>query len=298
MKKVTAIVMFFFMIAAMASTVWSQEMQPAAYEKKVAAFTQRVLDGQTVDFLEAKKELVEDLYRTAYIDDFYAKYDSIIRYSKSLGFEIERRLAATKSADEFKAVKDRYAQWNDLCTMADRAPEDFQKGVIQEYLLDKSRKGQPPFEISNSAWEPDEETSPDIEALKKELPKAEAALQSALGALKSRNEEDFANLFPEKLQLLRKAEPEYSEINKLFKTELENHWKDGMTSDVAPLFIRADLDEAARLYKNDKVVKTVVRRWQGQEARVSAVYMEKEDGKNYIIKNWEQGTFDMRNRRR
>ncbi len=70
-----------------------------------------------------------------------------------------------------------------------------------------------------------------------------------------------------------------------------------MSNDLAPIFLRADLAEAAQLYKNKKVIKTVVRRWQGKDAKFSAVLMGKADGK-YIVKEWGSGTFDMQNRQR
>jgi hypothetical protein len=183
--------------------------------------------------------------------------------------------------------------------MADRAVEDFQKGVIQEYMMDKKREEKLPFEVASVKWEAvQEDANPDIEAYKKELPKAEKTMKKILAALKDKNEKEFAKYFPEKLQLLRKAEPEKAEINRIFKSELADNWKEGMSTDLAPMFIRGDLKEAGRAYKKDKSVKVVLRRWKSkEEAKVSAVYMVK-DGKKYVVKKWKKGSFDMMNRRR
>lgn len=299
MKKTIVVLVCVLFVLSAASTALAKEMSPEAFKKKAFAFTDRVLDGKEFDFIAAKKELIEDLYSTTYVQDFSNKYDWFVRSSRSLSFAIEGRLSACKSEKEFKAVKDRFAEWNDFCRMADRAPEDFQKGVMQEYMMDKKREGKPPFEIASVKWEPEqEEADPDIEAYKKELPKAEKTMKKILKALKNKNENEFANYFPEKLQLLRKAEPEKAEINRLFKTELEDSWKKGMSTDLAPMFIRGDLRDAGRAYKKNKSVKVVLRRWESkEEAKVSAVYMVK-DGNKYVVKDWRQGSFDMMNRRR
>ena len=294
-KKIGLIIGLCLLISA--SAACAEGMKFKAFEKKVIEFSDRVLDGQNYDFVAAKATLIEDLYRTNYMADFEAKYDLLVRYSRSLSFDIEKVLAGCKNEKQFTAAMDRYAEWKDFCVMADHAPEDMQKEMIQEYLMDKKREGKPPFEIKSAKWEPENETNEDLDTYKKELGKAEAVLKKALSALKNKNEDDFAKLFPEKMQLLRKAEPEYSEINQLYKAELQENWQAGMTTDIAPLFIRADLQDAANQYKKEKVVKTVMRRWQDGKAKVGAVYMEKENGK-YIIKIWEKGSFDMKNRRR
>lgn len=300
MKKALVVLTSIVLVLSGALTLWAEPMKPEAFKNKAFAFTDRVLDGKQFDFLAAKKELIEDLYRTEYSEDFYNKYDWVVRSSRSLSFAIEDRLSACKSEVEFKTVKSRYAEWNDFCSMADRAPEDYQKGVIQELFLNKKKDGKPLFKIASVKWEPvqEEDANPDIKAYKKELPKAEKVLKKVLAALKNKNENEFAKYFPEKLQLLRKAEPEKSEINRIFKSELSANWKDGMSTDLAPMFIRGDLKNAGRDYKNDKSVKVVLRRWKGKkEARVSAVYLVKNENK-YVIKKWQKGSFDMMNRKR
>ena len=300
MKKTIVVLACIVLILSGALTLWAEPMKPEAFKNKAFAFTDRVLDMEQFDFPAAKKELIEDLYRTEYAEEFYNKYDWVARSSRSLSFAIEGRLSACKSAEEFKEVKNRYAEWKDFCLMADRAPVDYQKGVIQEYLMDKERDGKPPYTIASVQWEPaqEEDDDPDIEAYKKELPKAEKVLKKVLAALKNKNENEFAQYFPEKLQLLRKAEPEKSEINRIFKSELSDNWKEGMSTDLAPMFIRGDLKDAGRDYKKDKSVKVVLRRWKSkEEARVSAVYLVK-DGNKYVIKKWQKGSFDMMNRKR
>jgi hypothetical protein len=300
MKKSIVVLVCIVLVLSAASTVWAKHMEPEAFKNKAFVFTDRVLDGKQFDFLAAKKELIEDLYRTEYAEDFYNKYDWVVRSSRSLSFAIEGRLSACKSEEEFKAVKSRYAEWKDFCLMADRAPEDYQKGVIQEHLMDKGRDGKPPFKIASVKWEPAQEkdANPDIEAYKKELSEAEKVLKKVLAALKNKNENEFAQYFPEKLQLLRKAEPEKSEINRIFKSELSDNWKEGMSTDLAPMFIRGDLKDAGRDYKNGKFVKVVLRRWKSkEEAKVSAVFLVK-DGNKYVIKKWKKGSFDMMNRKR
>ncbi len=186
MEKAIGVLTCLCVLLTTASSAWCQQMQPKAFENKLITFTERVLDGAPFDFVGAKKELVEDMYRTTYSNDFYAKYEAVVRHSRGLSFDIERRLAASKNAEQFKKVKDRYAEWNDFCLMADRAPEDMQKGVIQEYLMDKKREGTPPFEIVSAKWEPKKETSANIQAYTKELNKAEEVLKKALSALKSK----------------------------------------------------------------------------------------------------------------
>jgi hypothetical protein len=272
-------------------------MRPNVFEQKVVEFTQRVLDGQQYDFVKAKKDLAVDLYETPYAQDFEPKVDSVRGYSSSLSFSIEDRLAACKTADEFRAVKDRYAEWIDFAIIADHAAEDYSKGVIKELFTNKQRAEKMPFEIKSAKWEQNGATTPDIEGFKKELSNAEKVLSKALAALKSKDENAFASYFSEKMQLLRKALADDSELHKIYKSEVADYWKKDMDTDLAPLFIRADLEEAAGLYKKDTVIKTVVRRWNGKSVSVHAVLMVK-DGKNYIIKQWSEGSFDMANRRR
>lgn len=299
MKKTFNVLVCILLVLSAVSAASAKQMNPEAFKKKAFTFTNRVLDGKQFDFVAAKKELIVDLYRTSYAQDFGNKYDWVVRSGRSLNFAIEGRLSACKSEEEFKAVKDRCAEWNDFCRMADRAVEDFQKGVMQEYMMDKKREGKLPYEIASVEWEAvKEETNSDIEAYKKVLPKAEKAMRKILAALKDKNENEFANYFPEKLQLLRKAEPEKAEINRIFKSELADNWKEGVSTDLAPMFIRGDLKEAGRAYKNDKSIKVVLRRWKSkEEAKVSAVYMVK-DGNRYVVKKWKKGYFDMMNRRR
>lgn len=299
MKKTVGILVCVLLFLSAASTVWAKQMKPEEFKKKAFTFTDRVLDGKQYDFVTAKKELIEDLYLTSYSQDFYDKYDWVVRSSRSLSFAIDSRLSACKSEEEFKEVMDRYAEWKDFCHMADRVPEDYQKGVIQEYLMDKKKEGKLPFEIASVKWEPvKKDMYPDIEAYKKELSKAEKIFKKILAALKNKNENEFSNYFPEKLQLLRKAEPKKAEINRIFNSELTTHWKDGMSTDLAPMFIRNDLKEAGRTYKKNKSVKVVLRRWKSdQEAYVSAVYMVK-NGNKYVIDKWKKGSFDMMNRKR
>jgi hypothetical protein len=295
MKKTIAI--WVCMGLLLAAPAWCDGMKPKAFKKKIITFSERVIDGQSFDFVKAKGELIEDLYRTSYMQDLQSKYEELRWTSRGLLFGIEERCAASKDEADFKATKDRYAEWLDFCGMADRAPEDINKEIIQEYLMDKSRKGQPPFEITSAKWEPEEQSGDDIDAYKKELSKAEKAVKKILSALKSKDQEGFAAFFPEKLQYMRKGEPETSEINQLFKRESDEFWQDGMSSEIAPMYLRADLEEAANEYKNKNVIKTVVRRWNGKQAKLSALYLAKVDGKNYIIQDWPSGSFDMQYRR-
>jgi hypothetical protein len=297
MKKTTFIMIGISIILCLASTAWSKEMRTEQYEKKVVAFTEGVKKGDDFDCLAAKKELIEDLYRTTYAQDFTAKYDSIARYSRGLSFDIESVFSQSKTEDEFKAAKDRYEEWKDFCRLADRAPEDFSTGIIQQYTMDKKREGQLPFTIESVKWEQSDPSSPDIDAFKKELKKVDSYLIKAIKALKKKNEDKFAELFSEKLQLLRKAEPEKSRINSIFKRELEENWKDGMTTEPAPLFVRADLELSAKRFKNRKIIITYLRRFDGEKTKLSKVVFTKEN-KNYIILSWNYGGADMMNRRR
>ena len=182
--------------------------------------------------------------------------------------------------------------------MADHAPEDMQKGLIQEYLMDKQREGKPPYEITGAKWEPVDEQSPEIDSYTKELAKAEKIVKKAIDALEKKNEDGFAEQFSKKLQLLRMAEPEESELHALYTSELSNYWKDNQSTDIAPLFIRAELKEAATLYKTGGKIKVVIRRLENNQAKVAAVILEKADGKDYYIEKWPDGTFDMQNRKR
>ena len=298
MKKTSIAAIALCLVFIGVPVAFAQNMRPNLFEQKVVEFTQRVLDGQQYDFLKAKNDLAEDLYKTPYAQDFESKVDSVRRYSRGLSFSIEDRLTSCKSADEFKAVKDRYAEWNDFTTIVDHATEDYSKGIIKDLFTNKQREEKMPFEIKSVKWEQNTTAIPNIEDFKKELSKAEKVLASALSALRSKDENAFAGFFPEKMQLLRKALAEHSEIHKIYENEVANYWKKDMDTDLAPPFIRADLEEAASLYKKDNVIKTVIRRWNGKEVNVHAVLMAKEDGKNYIIKQWSEGSFDMDNRRR
>jgi hypothetical protein len=298
MRKALGFILFVSFVMSVAPPAWCQGMKTMDFEKGVVKFKDRVLDTQKYDFTAAKKKLIGDLYQTAYVQNFYTKYEAVVRTDKGLGWDIDPRLNACKDQREFNDIMNRYAQWNDLCRMTNRALEDLQKGVIKEYMMDKQRKGEPPFEITDVKWQPSEVSSEDIEAYKKELPRAESVLKRAVSALKGKDEDGFAKLFPEKLQLLRKAEPEKSEINKIFKSELAANWQDGMSTEIAPMFLRADLEMAARQFKKDKKIKTVVRRWNGKNAKLGAIIMEKDNDNNYVIKDWNEGSFDMQNRRR
>lgn len=297
MKKASIIVCSLLIVLSVVTQAPCEGMPVKDFEKKVSGFSDRVIDGQQMDFLATKKELLGDLYGTAYYDDFIAKYDTIVRYSNSLGFDIEKRLAACKSADEFSAVKVRYAEWNDFCRLADRAPTDYSTGVIQQLTMDKKRETALPFEVNAAKWEPAKQESKTIESYEKDLAAAEKVVSKALSALKSKNENAFAELFPEKLQLLRKAEPETSEINDIFKRELDEYWREDMKTEIAPLFLRNDLEEAAKILADQKMTKTVIRRWDGDKATFAAIVLEKPDGKAYVISNWAKG-FDMQNRKR
>jgi DNA-binding ferritin-like protein (Dps family) len=297
MKKVVAVLFVVGILLVSVNPGVCEGLSVKEFEKKVNEFVDRVLDGQKTDFVETKKQLLSDIYMTTSPDNFFVKIESVGRISKGLSFDIEKRFAATKTAPEFQSAKDRYAEWNDFCYRVDQAPNDYYKGYIQELILDKERKTILPFEVGPAKWEAQNVSSKEIEVYQKELAAADKVVLKALAALKSNNEAEFAGCFPEKLQLLRRAEPEYSEINRIFKQELADHWNKGATMETAPVFVRNDLEDAARQYQENGTVKSVIRRIKGDQATFAAIVLEKQDGKNYVITQWARG-FDMMNRRR
>ena len=297
MKRIVSVLFAVGILFASVNPGVCEGLRLKEFEKKVNEFAERVLDGQKIDFVEEKKQLLSEKYMTTSPDNFFTKIESVGRISKGLSFDIEKRFAASKSAPEFQNAKDRYAEWNDFCYRVDQAPNDYYKGYIQELILDKERKTILPYEVTLAKWESQNLSSKEIVAYQKELAAADKVVLRALAALKNNNEAEFAGCFPEKLQLLRRAEPEYSQINRIFKQELTDHWSKDATMETAPFFVRNDLEDAARQYQEKGTVKSVIRLMKGDQATFAAIILEKQDGKDYVITQWARG-FDMMNRRR
>ena len=295
MKKAIVLLCALAFVLATASPAVCELMHPREFEKRINAFTEQVTSGKDHDYIETKRALLTDLYQTDYSDDFEKKFNAVARYNRATGFDVEKRLAAAKSAKEFEQVKKAYAEWDDFCVMVDRAYEDYAKGFIQELLLDKERDRVIPFEVRSAGWKMNNPSSTQIDAYLKALAQAEKVVAKGISALEADSEDRFAVIFDERRQLLRRAEPERSEIQRIFNRERNEYWKENMSTALAPQFLRADLEEAAKLYNDKGIVKVVVRRWKGDNASFAEIMMAKE-GNNYVIDSWAK-KFDMQNRR-